>query len=163
MTPLSAYPLRLWIVCALAGNALAATPDPSGGRIWIAHSDQDIVSLAYGLPESDDVPLSLICDRAAKTVTVVYQTTPVANPDPETLPMQLSAGEARLTLTAKGGRSELDDLYILEATTGGTPELATIFVQPGVLSVTVEGRSKEFPLDDVARKGGEEIVSGCGG
>ena len=165
MRSLSALSSPLLPLCALAaahfaGNALAGNPDPAGARMWIAHSDQDIVSLAYGLPESDDVPLSLVCDRATKTVTIAYQIEPVSNPAPESLSMEFSAGSARLTLTAKGNRAELDDLFIVEASTPATPELGQIFTQ-GTLSVLVEGRTAEFPIDEIARKGAEEIVKGC--
>lgn len=148
---------------ALPVNAAAqsASADPAGIRLWIAHSDQDIISLAYGTPESDDVPLSLVCDRAAKTVTIAYQVEPAAKPDPEALAMELSAGGAKVALNGRGGRSELDDLYILEAMTPSTPELGQVFAQPGKLSVLVEGRAIEFPIDEIARKGAEEIVKGC--
>lgn len=166
MRSLSPFYLLLLSACALSGappsNAQAGS-DPAGARIWIAHSDQDIVSLAYGLPESDDVPLSLVCDRATKTVTIAYQVEPAAKPDPQTLPMEFSAGGAKVTLPGKGGRAELDDLYILEASTPGTPELGQVFAQAGTLTVIVEGKAAEFPIDEIARKGAEEIVKGCAG
>jgi hypothetical protein len=163
---LSRLSLLLWPACAVAvatsiANAQGGSPDPAGARLWIAHSDQDIVSLAYGLPESDDVPLSFVCDRATKTVTIVYQVEPSAKPDPEALPMELSGGGAKVTLNGKGGRAQLDDLYILEASTPATPELGQVFAQPGTLSVRVDGKAAEFPIDEIARKGAEEIVKGC--
>jgi hypothetical protein len=143
------------------GAAQSVSADPAGARLWIAHADQDIVSLAYGTPESDDVPLSLVCDRAVKTVTIAYQVEPAAKPDPQALAMELSAGGAKVALSGKGARSELDDLYILEAITPATPELGKVFAQTGKLSVLVEGRTTEFPIDEIARKGAEEIVKGC--
>ena len=150
-------------VCgSFAAPSWAGSADPAGARMWIAHADQDIISLAYGLPESDDVPLSFVCDRATKTVTVSVQLEPVRNPDPETLPIEISAGESRLALTAQGSRLEIDDSFMLSASTPATPELAKLFAG-GKLSILAEQKTTEFPIDDVARKGGEEIVEGCGG
>jgi hypothetical protein len=154
-------PATALCVVPLPGAAQSVSANPAGVRLWIAHADQDIVSLAYGTPESDDVPLSLVCDRAAKTVTIAYQVEPAAKPDPQELPIELSAGDAKVALSGKGGRSEMDDLYILEATTPATPELGKVFAQTGKLSVLVEGRATEFPIDEIARKGAEEIVKGC--
>jgi hypothetical protein len=166
MRSLSAFCLLLLPACALSAappsNAQAGS-DPAGARIWIAHSDQDIISLAYGLPESDDVPLSLVCDRTTKTVTIAYQVEPAAKPDPQTLPMELAGNGAKVPLAGKGARAELDDLYILEASTPATPELGQVFANAGTLSVVVEGKAAEFPIDEIARKGAEEIVKGCAG
>lgn len=42
----------------------AAAPAPVAGYDWFFNADAQHASLAYGVAESDDVPLSLECDKA---------------------------------------------------------------------------------------------------
>lgn len=141
--------------------ALSAAKLHAEGRSWIADSDADATWLIYGTPESDDILLSLACELSAKTLTVWFAVQPALDKDPKTLPMELSSAGHRVQLTGNGSRSEMDDLFSLEAKTTLTPEIEKLLSGGETLSVKVEGHAQAIPIDDVARKGIADIVKGC--
>lgn len=141
--------------------AATATAVSAEGRSWIANSDADATWLIYGTPESDDILLSLTCERSAKTLTVWFAVQPARDRDPKTLPMELVSAGGRAQLTGNGSRSELDDLFSLEAKTSLTPEMEKLLTGGKMLSVTVEGGAHEIPIDETAQKGIADIVKGC--
>ena len=131
------------------------------GRRWIADSGDDVATLIYGTPESDDMVLSLTCERASKTLTIWFAPQPVPVKAPDSLPLTLSSEAGRLQLTAAGSHSDLDDSYSLQAQTPLTPELEKLLVGARKLSVKVESRTTDMAIDDVALKGAEELVEAC--
>jgi hypothetical protein len=147
--------LLMLVLLAAAGGPLSAE-----GRSWIADSDADAVWLIYGTPESDDILLSLTCERTAKTLTVWFATEPVAK-DPKSLPMELVSDGGRAQIVGNGSRSEMDDAFALEAKTALTPEWEKLLTGGKTLSVQVEGGKQAIPLDDTAQQGVAEIVKAC--
>ena len=67
----------------------------------------------------------------------------------------------RARLTGKGSRSELDDLFSLEARTAITPEVEKLLTGAKTLSVKVEGGAHDIPIDETAQKGIADIVKSC--
>lgn len=49
----------------LVGGASSAAPTPAPGYDWFFHTDGSEARLAYGLAESDDVPLVLACRQGS--------------------------------------------------------------------------------------------------
>ncbi len=148
--------LSLILVVGLSGAASAQN------RTWVSDGDDDAAWIIYGTPESDDVLLSLTCDKAAKTVTVWFATEPVAAKNPPSLPLEIASEGGRIRLTGQGARSEMDDAYSLEAKSPLTPELENLLIQARKISVRVEGAGKmDMPLDDVAVNGAQQVVKMC--
>jgi hypothetical protein len=149
--------------CAAAALLWAATTTAlsAEGRSWIADSDADATWLIYGTPESDDILLSLTCERGAKTLAVWFAVQTASGKDPETLPMELISSGGRVQLTGKGSRSELDDLFSLEARTAFTPEVEKLLTGIKTLSVKVEGAAHDMQIDETAQKGIADIIESC--
>jgi hypothetical protein len=141
---------------------LAQSPQAAERRSWVADADDGASWIIYGTPESDDILLSLTCDKAAKTVIVWFATEPVATKSPSTLPLEISSEGGRVSLTGQGSRSEMDDAYSLEAKAPLTPEFEKLLTQARKISVKAEGAGKmDMPLDDVAVNGAQDVVKGC--
>jgi hypothetical protein len=140
---------------------LLALSAAAEGRRWIADSGDDVATLIYGTPESDDMVLSFTCERASKTLTIWFAPQPVPVKPPDSLPLTLSSEAGRLQLTAVGSHSDLDDSYSLQVQTPLTPELEQLLVGAHKLSVKVENRATDMAIDDVALKGAEELVEAC--
>jgi hypothetical protein len=143
---------------SLAGEVQAAEP----GRQWVAQSDPGASLLIYGTPESDDVLLSLTCDHATKALTVWYVVEPVHAKDPESLAISLKSQGGTVALVGKGHRSEMDNAYSLEVVTEFTPELEKALGGDKALSILVEDRTVEIPMDGTARDGVAMLKKGCG-
>src|SRR5690606_27991404 len=99
---------------ALLGLAACATvetpaapvetpPAPVAGYDWIPHVDVEGASLAYGVAESDDVPLMLACAPGRGRIEI---TRPADAARPS---LSLSAGRATLTLAVRSEPSQLHD------------------------------------------------------
>jgi hypothetical protein len=131
------------------------------GRRWIADDDGEVVTLIYGTPESDDMLLSLTCERAAKMVTVWFAPQPVPVKAPERLAIAVSSETGRVQLMADGNHSDLDDGYSLQAQTPLTPEVEKLLAGARKLSISVDNRTTDVAIDDVALKGAEELIAAC--
>jgi hypothetical protein len=154
--------LARFLVALLLLPCLAGTLPAAQGRSWIADGDDSAAWIIYGTPESDDVVLSLTCDKAAKTVIVWFATEPVTVKNPQSLPMVISSEGGHVSLTGQGARSEMDDAYSLEAKTALTPELEKLLTGARKLSVKADGAGNaDMPLDDVALNGAQDLVKGC--
>jgi hypothetical protein len=149
-------------VVLLATLLLSASPAAAQVRSWVADEADGAVWIIYGTPESDDVLLSVACEKATKTVTVWFATEPVSAKNPETLPLVIASEGGTMRLTGQGSRSEMDDAYSLEAKTPLTPALERLLVDARKIAVQAEGAGKaEMPLDDVAVTGAQDVVKGC--
>jgi hypothetical protein len=144
------------LLCAVTATSLSAE-----GRSWIANSDADATWLIYGTPESDDILLSLTCERGPKTFIVWFSTQPASEQNPKTLPIELVSAGGRVQLTGNGSRSEMDDLFSLEAKTALTPDVEKLLAGGKTLSVHVDGAKTDIPIDETAQKGIDDIVKGC--
>jgi hypothetical protein len=149
--------------CAAAALLWAATISAlsAEGRSWVADSNAEATWLIYGTPESDDILLSLTCERGTNTLTVWFAVPPASGNDPETLPLELGSAGGRVQLTGKTSRSEMDDLFSLEAKTAFTPEVEKLLTGGKTLSVKVEGGAQDMPIDETAQKGIADIVESC--
>lgn len=150
---------------AAAGLALAwfcaISPALAEGRRWISDSTDEAVTLIYGTPESDDMLLSLVCEKAKKTMILWYVPQPIPVKAPSELPITISSEAGGMQLTAAGTHSDEIDSYSLEAQTPLTPELAKLLTAGKTLTIKAEKTTANLPLDDVALKGAEELTAAC--
>jgi hypothetical protein len=149
------------ILATLLLSGMPETLTAAEGRSWVADSADDAVWIIYGTPESDDVLLSIVCDKPTKTLTVWFAVEPAYSKNPETLPLEIFSEGGQVLLTGKGQRSEMDDAFSLEAKTPLTPEFEKLLTEAKTISVMVEDGTAEMPLDDAALKGAQEVANSC--
>jgi hypothetical protein len=158
---------RSWIYrAALLGGLSApligaAVANAADGRRWIADKDSQTAQLIYGTPESDDMLLSLTCEKKTKTLWVFFAPSPAPDKAPAKMPITLSSEAGKAELTATGTRSEMDDSYSLEAKTTMTPDIAKVLTGAKTISVSADNRKTDVPLDDVALGVIGDLVQGC--
>lgn len=153
---------RASIAATLAVTLLAAqAAGASGERRWIADSGDEVATLIYGTPESDDMLFSLVCERASKLLTVWFAPQPIPVKEVDRMPMILSSETGQLRLVGDGSHSDIDDSYSLQTQTPLTPELETLLAGARKLSIEVENRKMDMAIDDVALKGAEELIAAC--
>lgn len=154
---------RSWINRAgvLAGALMVAGPASAEGRRWIADASAEIAAVIYGTPESDDVVLSIACERATKTVSLWFAPQPVPAKAPAKMPIALASEGASIQLQAEGHRSDLDDTYALEVRSPLTGDIEKLLTGARKLSITVEKHGTDFPLDDIALGGVGEVIGAC--
>lgn len=148
-----------------AGLALTMFGGLSGasaeGRRWIADGDSEIARLIYGTPESDDMVLSLTCEKETKTFWLWFAANPAPANPADKMPITLSTEAGQVQLTADGTRSDMDDSFSLEVKTEMTPEIAKLLTEGKTVSVKVEERKTDLPFDDAALGAVSDVVAGC--
>jgi hypothetical protein len=153
---------RASVAATLAATLLAAqAAGAAGDRRWIADSGDEVATLIYGTPESDDMLFSLVCERASKMLTVWFAPQPTPVKELDRMPMILSSETGQLRLVADGSHSDIDDSYSLQTQTPLTPELETLLAGARKLSIKVENRTMDMAIDDIALKGAEELIAAC--
>ncbi len=153
---------RAGLIAGIAAPLLGAwTAAAADGRRWIADRDSQTAQLIYGTPESDDMLFSLTCEKITKTLWVFFAPQPVPVKAPDKMPITISSEGGQAELTANGARSDMDDSYSLEAKTTMTPDLAKVLSGAKTVSISVEKRKTDVPLDDVALGVIGDLVKGC--
>ena len=139
----------------------ASAVSAADGRRWLADGDSEFARLIYGTPESDDMVLSLSCEKDTKTFWVWFAPQPIPVKASENMPLTIASDAGELELTAQGNHSDMDDSYSLEAKTTLTPAFAKLLSQAKTISIKVENHKMDLPLDDIALKGADELVQAC--
>ena len=153
---------RAAIICGLSATLVGSiAANASDGRRWIADKDSQTAQLIYGTPESDDMLLSLTCEKKTKTLWVFFAPSPAPEKPAAKMPITLSSEAGQAELTATGTRSEMDDSYSLEAKTTMTPDIAKVLAGAKTISVSADKRKTDVPLDDVALGVIGDLVQGC--
>lgn len=158
---LAAAALMGLAACATTPAGPGPTPPPSApapvaGYDWIAHVDEDGARLAYGLAESDDVPLMLACRRGARTVEI---TRPAAAARDR---LTLSAGEASLTVPVRSEPSQLHEGVFLVGQASTAEPMLQIFRRTGWLWLHEDGDRHGLAGHRGAVEGIERFFGTCG-
>jgi hypothetical protein len=146
-------------LAAMASCALAASA--ADGRRWIADGDSEIARLIYGTPESDDMLLSLTCEKESKTFWLWFAAQPAPANAADKMPLTVSTETGNVEMTADGTRSDMDDSYSLEVKTTMTPDLAKLLSGAKTVSIKVDNRKTDVTFDDVALGAVPDLVQGC--
>lgn len=152
---------------ALLGLAACATvetpaapvetpPAPVAGYDWIPHVDVEGASLAYGVAESDDVPLMLACAPGRGRIEI---TRPADAARPS---LSLSAGRATLTLAVRSEPSQLHDGVFLVGEAAAADPTLQAFRRTGWLWLHEDGRRHGLAAHPGAEAGIERFFQACG-
>lgn len=118
------------IACALAPSAPLAAQD-RGGLEWSVRGDESSMTLAYEMPDTDDVRLGLTCDRGSSRVTLWR--IPSGQTRPE---FRLSSGRVRATFP---GTLETLEMPYLSAPAPARAPVLQRFLATGELALTADG------------------------
>ena len=153
---------KLGLAAGLAAAlALALPASAADGRRWVSDGDSEIARLIYGTPESDDMLLSLTCEKESKTFWLWFAAQPAPAKAPDKMPITVSTEGGNVELTADGTRSDMDDSYSLEVKTTMTPDLAKVLSGAKTVSIKVDNRKTDVAFDDVALGAVPDLVQGC--
>lgn len=152
---------------ALLGLAACATveapvpppeqpPAPVAGYDWIAQVEPDAASLAYGVAESDDVPLMLACAPGRRRVEI---TRPADAARPS---LTLSVGEATLTVAVESEPSQLHDGVFLVGQASTAEPMLQAFRRTGWLWLHEDGARHGLAGHPGALPGIERFFQACG-
>ena len=142
---------------AVSSGGSAAAQDR---RQWIGATSPDNVVLLYGTPNTDDVAINLTCDRARKSVSFSYAFEPAGARNGMRIDVELSSEGGKVALSATGRRLDMDDLFVLEATTRADAALRRILTEGRTLSIRVQQRAQAFPLAG-AKKPAADLIAAC--
>lgn len=134
----------------------APPPAPVAGYDWIARVEPDGASLAYGLAESDDVPLMLACAPGERRVEI---TRPAGAAAPS---LTLSAGEATLTVPVGNEPSQLHDGVFLVGQASTAEPMLQAFRRTGWLWLHEDGGRHGLAGHPGALPGIERFFQACG-
>lgn len=151
-----------------AGNQAGQLPAPvqvpttGNGYQWLGAgaTNGNNATLIYGVPGTDDVVISFLCDSATKLLAVTYIFEPVGAHDGMRIDMELSSHGRRVSLSAIGQRVKLNDEFRLEARTKNGLAIAEILNGGRTLSIRVQKRTISIPLAG-AKPGVAGLVTAC--
>jgi hypothetical protein len=128
---------------ALAGGA-AAAPDKEQWDVY--KSDQDI-RLFYGVPESEAVTLSFICEPKRKRITIVSAVLPPGTHRKRLGRIKLSNGSSSLEYAGKTEPDRNDPtIYFFTASTSVDPRLFAFLETGTSLEIESLGARESVPL-----------------
>jgi len=148
------------VLTALLAAASGAPAEAQDGRQWIAATSSDSVRLLYGTPNSGDVALNFTCDRAKKSIKFSYAFEPAGAKSGMRIDVELSSEGGKVVLSATGRRLDMDDLFVLEATTRVDAALRGTLAEGRTLSIRVQTHVEAFPLADVAKQAAG-LIAAC--
>lgn len=146
MPRLAACLLILTIVVCAHGLSAA----PADKQQWGFVSSDDDVRLFYGVPESDVVTLSIICEPKRKRMDFVSFVLPPKARQGAGLKINLINGGARLAYDGKVGRDRTHEVSYVEVRLGFDRTLMDFLNTGSTLTVEVAGTRRNIPLARIA-------------
>lgn len=113
-----------------ASGAASGAPRPVAGYDWFLNDDPDEPRLSYGLAESDDVPLSLMCAKGSGKIALSL----IADQTPDRA-ITVESGGAVETYRARVELSDMNDGVYLVASAPASDPVFQRFRSVGWLAV----------------------------
>ncbi len=141
--------MRLSIVCSVVAVLLAAAPASADNAQWgFVKSDGD-ARLFYGVPESEDVTLSLICEPQRKRITIVSAVLPPKAGPKRSGKIRLSNGSSSLEYAGKTVRDRRYGVSYFTALIAVDARLLDLLETGTSLLIESLGARESVPLDGV--------------
>lgn len=141
---------------ALPVDAPAAVEDYD----WHFERQPQTVQLAYGVANSDDIPLGFSCRPGSNQILM---TTPTLDAKIKTI--TLGTSEASQTYPAQSEAAEMFDGYLLQARTTTNDPVLVSFAKLGWLVMEHEGRwaglSPQSATKAVTKTSGQDFLAAC--
>jgi len=140
--------MRIALAAAAVILTLAGTAHAADKQSWGFVESGSEALLVYGVPESDTVTLSFICDTGAKRIEVVSTVLPAKPRKGQAMKTALRNGTATVAYDGKVGHSESGGFYVA-ASTVAEPKVVDILRSGAALTISIPGREKRVPLRGV--------------
>lgn len=142
-------------------SAPVQVPTTDNGYQWISSdaADGNIASLLYGVPGTDDLLISFICERSTRTLVVGYFHEPLGARNGLRVNIELSSQNGKVLLSAIGQRLMMNDEFRLEARTNGLA-IGKVLAGGRSLSIRVQKSVIRIPLLG-AESGITELITAC--
>jgi hypothetical protein len=121
------------------------------GEQWdFVRSDSDM-TLFYGIPESDDLTVSIVCDPARKQIDLINLVLPPKPRLATTLKVKLSNGSGTREYSGKVGRDRNGGPFFSESRLGFDGDLFDFLKTGSRLTVEVPGKRTAIPLAGLSK------------
>lgn len=138
----------LSLLCGSAlSQATGETVEPEEVRTWTFYDDsaENIVSLAYSIPESDDVGVMFWCNPKSGTIKLFMSQRDEALKAGDPLPFQFTAGTKIFAKTGKLTENEMDGTPSLEADIDAIDPFFTSLKDTKDFSIGFNKHAETFP------------------
>lgn len=153
-----------WPVALAALTLLAGAAQAQDQRVWRLYNGPDVISLAYGVPETDDVTQVLMCAPGHRIrASFIFQHEVAARLDgerwldargraaPWPTRLTLASGATSATLDAETLPDQMNGGSMVSATFAPGGPVMTTFARTGRISATAYGETIAPPPASVAR------------
>jgi hypothetical protein len=138
--------MRMSMSCALAAVLLTAAPASAEKQTWGFVKSGSEVLLVYGVPESEAITLSFICEPSKKTIEIVTTVLPQKAKQGRAGTIKLSNGSTSLEFTGKTGRDNEETGVHFAAATTIEPPLFDLLARGTSLRIEALGARDSVPL-----------------
>ena len=138
------------LFCAVLATLAAAAPAAAGKEQWDFVKSGSEVLLVYGVPESEDVTLSFICEPKRKTIQIVTTVLPRNTKQGRSGATRLSNGASNLEYAGKTGRDNADAGVHFAASTSIDARLFDLLEKGTSVRVEAFGARENVPLARIA-------------
>ncbi|MBE7731471.1 hypothetical protein [Devosia faecipullorum] len=128
---------------------------------WFGNQYDETAVLAYGMPDTDYLPVVFLCSMGDDTVRLLVTHGAPEAEDGQAMTITLASEVGAVDMSGTGQFQEIDDLFHLEAQTRLDQKLVRILSDGDILQISIEGFVQEFPLDG-ARDHVGALVAACG-
>ena len=135
----------------------SGSPTPQLGYDWFFHDDGAEAQLAYGVAESDDVPISLSCLRGAGQISIL-----VPAPDDAPSEIYLESGGETERWPAASEPSQLHDGVYLTAVAAADAPVLQRFRREGWLALWQDGERHAYASHPGSADGIGSFFTVCG-
>lgn len=128
--------------------ATAAWVSAEDARKWIGDQQENIATLIYGVPQSDDAPIAFRCELPARDFFVTLAVDPNFEPKAGTVPLTLTAPPSTEQLTLEADILFIEDMEVtfLEAKPAFDVPIARMLKQGSELRFTLGEKTFVYPL-----------------
>jgi hypothetical protein len=136
---------------AFAATIAGASAAPADRQQWGFVADRADAILFYGVPESHDLKLNVICEPKRKRIGLVSFVLPPKPRVGAVLRISLTNDGARLGYDGKIGRDRTHDISFVEARVGFDRKLFDFLATGRTLMVEAGGARETIPLAGISK------------
>jgi hypothetical protein len=141
--------MRISILCAVFAMMSAAAPASADKEQWgFVKSDREAL-LFFGVPESEAVTLSFICEPKRKRIALITKVLPPNTSRGRPGKIRLSNGSSSLEYAGKTARGNDDAGVYFEASVAIEPRLFDLLERGTALLIECLGARENVPLDGI--------------
>ena len=141
--------MRVALMASALTLALAAPVEGANKESWGFVTSGDEVLLVYGVPESDIITVSFICEPKANKLEIV--TTVLPSRPRKGQPVKTTFGNGALTAAYDGKLGHHEEHgYHVAAQTAADPKVVDILRSGTALTISIPGKRERVPLRGIA-------------